>query len=343
MISPPVAIAPPITKESILNKLCFVVFGKAFDVAKGELKIALNEFNKSKLGTSFAHQIIGNWCDKGEHPSKPSSFVFIQKYLESAVTVSALNPDQKGVYKQILHFCIDNSVRTNKRIYNEKDGRVVIRTRKHDDDKVLIDRLPGAYLTYRMRFGEDIPDPIAQEVLIILEEQGRLQFEHWIKRENDKPIKFEGSVLLVGNILWFFGATTSTPERLRIMHFRHIRSKNAIYNALRWGLLATDVPEDSKLEPVSCRIVIERQSASIQDMNIDSQVKYLKNDDFDEKRKRTILRLIDNNTPAESNTRSFNPVVGDDDKPLVDALLTVDQRTIEAVGKFLYPDKTMGE
>ena len=337
-----------IKKNNILDKACFALFESGFKESHERLKEAMNKFRPTYagLGAPFSHQKIQNWCDRGQHPNKPESFAFIQAFLESEGKTSALNAEQQKVYKQIVAFCKYCITTSNpsRKVYADQFRRIFIRgTQNKSDIEILLSRLPGMYLTYRMRFTELDGTPVAQELLQIVELNGELRFEHWFRTDENAIDKVQGNILLVGDVIWFVGITPSTPERLRVMHFKHIKSKNPTHSVIRWGLLASDIPEPSH-EPVSCRIVIEKIKRSGSDeISLDESVTFPTKDELLKRGKGPMWRMIENNVTAHSIPRSFVPVIGKEDKPIVDELLTVDQRTVEAVAKALFPEGVVAE
>jgi hypothetical protein len=81
-----------------------------------------------------------------------------------------------------------------------------------------------------------------------------LSFEHWHRLDNGGITKCEGTIILVGEILWFISMRVdeTKPERLRVMHIRDIRGRSS---PIRWGIMSSDVPHPAQ-EPASCKIVL---------------------------------------------------------------------------------------
>ena len=103
-----------------------------------------------------------------------------------------------------------------------------------------------------------------------------------------------------------------------------------------------DIPSSSP-EPVACRIALVKVHREIGDIAkfAREMVRNFRPDDNAVKVDKAILRLIDNRKAALSIAYTFEPAVGPDGKPIIDAVLKVDQVTTERVSEAVFGDVEM--
>ncbi|MGP9812948.1 hypothetical protein ACTZWT_15685 [Rhodopseudomonas sp. NSM] len=285
-------------------------------------------------------QTIRFWFEKNSLPTRHPAFLFIQGYLHEVIGYDALTNDQKKVFRQIEAFLrealVSRAVSSSPdKIYSSSKGRVVIDL--GDAGRELVranaDRLVGTYRTYRIRLSESESKPIAQEVIRIFRRKNDVRFEHWYLREGTAIAKFEGLVTGVDNILWFFGASSVSPERLRVMNFRLISTSGTKYSQLRWGLMLSDVSIPSSRDPAACRIVflkaLDNEVRTLSNF-VKENVMYVSQEEIKSKNKEVIARLVDNTVTAISGYRSTAPITADDKRPIRDMILKVNQSTLDA-------------
>jgi hypothetical protein len=183
-----------------------------------------------------------------------------------------------------------------------------------------------------------------QEVLRIFRRGKELQFDLWYLKDGAHIEKYNGRIVLIGNLVWFIGATLKAPERLRVMNFRDIRSTEKRYTNVRCGLMLGDIPSESTPEPVACRIAIVRVPKAIDNIGkfAHETVRNFQPDDKDVQLHKAILRLIDNQKTALSSAHTYEPATGADGKLISDTILKVDQVTTERVAEAVFGDSETG-
>lgn len=326
--------SPPVNKQTVLDKISFVRFGKGgLETHQAELKQDLYDFRNRRGITYISHPTIQNWCEKGHRPSRHSAFKFLSEYVTDLQKMS-LSEARTKVRNQIAAFlktAIESSER-DRAIYRAKDGRYVLGLRT---SAPVIERLAstiqGYYFTYRIRFGAQIEKPVARELLFVSLGHESLNFEHWHRRDDQTLIAFEGCVVPVGDILWFLGVNSRPANRLRVMHFRDTKGVGSRAGSLRWGILSSDVPQPSS-EPASAHIVMYRPTEEFSDTVVAAEryVQYISLDELPEQIRPVMHRLLANDITSQSQYGTMDPARSEDGRELKDRILRVDQHTAVA-------------
>lgn len=322
-----------ITKASVLRKLRFLRYGEENEKRAAEFREELLAFHKQAKGLSFTKQGVRNWFPpKNSEPTGNDANLFLKLYFDS-IPHGPLSGEQKKVLKQLeayfRHFTL---LPSQQKIRITKEGHLQFHPgRRLSDVLKSTDSIVGVFLTYKTRYTEDSERPFAQEVLHVFMRDHDLRFEHWYIRQGDVITKFEGSVLPLDNVLWFFGVTAMPPGRLRVMSFRRTDELNNIYDRFRWGLAHSDIPLSQAHDPAACRILLtpapDMPESEVQRF-ARANVKHLTLEQLPAANRNIIERLVDNKLTALSIPKSIDPAV-DANGPIVDAILKVDQRTMQ--------------
>jgi hypothetical protein len=327
--------APPVKKQTVLDKICFVRFGQGGLKAHGQaLKQELYDFRNRREISYITHPTILNWCEKGHHPSRPAAFKFLYEYFAEELQKLSLSEARSKVRNQIAAFLKTTIERAEQHhaIYRAKDGRYVfgLKTSAQVIDR-LSNTIVGHYFTYRVRFGAHVDNPIARELLCISLGHQSLNFQHWHRRDDRKVISFDGCIVPVGDILWFFGANSKPANRMRIMHFRDTKGVGSKAGSLRWGILCSDVPQPLS-EPASTRIIMYRAGNEFPNPEVAAEqyVSYVSYSEFPEDVRPIMQRLLSNSRTSKSKYGSIEPASSENGEELQDKVLTVDQHTIVA-------------
>ena len=338
---------PAITNSTVLDKLCYVRFGQGraacARAVRDEMLTCLASLPKPPpvSGTTIRKWFADIDGGRPNTPRRPGALVFLREYLLKNIDRDALNPDQKKVYRQIqqyLKHAFEGSLpdgaeelRSTDKVYFTNNGNVVIKTSGGSARSTsLAESLTGVYLSYKMRFSENLDKPIAQEVLRIFRRHRDIRFEQWYIRQEVGISKFEGVVLPMDHLLWFISMTNELPERLRITCFRRTDEINSDYDRHRWGIALSDIPFAGSHEPAACRIFMTHfPDPGDLDLFTRDQVKFLTEEELPDQIRSVVMRLIDNEVCASSVQGGIDPVFNKG-KRVSDRLLKVDQRTIGA-------------
>lgn len=329
-----------VNRYNLIEKLCFARFGLAVKTANGEeaLKKDLNKYNNSDKRELITHQTIQKWCNGSMHPRHRDAFIFLSDYLAhafSADVVADLNNDQKKVHAQIERCIRRNleSAKTSKRIYRSNQGFILNIKPSVQSFERISAQLLGAHITFRMRLNGSQVQPIARELMVIERRQADLSFRHWHRLDNGQLIKFEGSIVPIGEILWFFAIRDklSMPDRLRVIQLRDTGGRSV---PLRWGIISTDVPQPSP-EPAATKIVMLQSNVPPDEVESHKEqlVKYIAYEELGELKK-MMARLLANNVTAHSGSGTFDPEQTDG-RVKVDTVLRVSQSTSAAAANYV--------
>jgi hypothetical protein len=334
----------PINKKNLLKKLGFIRFGNSSDDHFPAFREEL--VNRSAGSNLVTRQAVYAWFDKNSSPSKGRALDFLHDYFSTAIKYEELTEDQKKVYQRVRAFFRGRSgsspatlrPRHEARIVGTKNGVFLPFQNELSELEALTAAAGGTFIAYRKRFNEDPRRPISREVLRVFRWQRELRFELWYLREDAQVDCFEGVVVPIGHVLWFFGAAAAPPSRLRIMHFRYTRTANEKLNNLKWGIASSDIPTPSSPDPASARICAIRQKAvNLSEGFIREKATYIGPDTLaNEPHGSVIERLIDNNITALSGTRSVLPAHDDVNNRIVDTVLKVNQTTAESAAEAIF-------
>jgi hypothetical protein len=334
-------VLPPINKQTLLDKICFVRFGKGgLATYREKFKQEIYNFHTRHRISYLSHQTIQNWCDKGHLPARAAAFRFLSEYSATQFENLVLSSSQRKVYNQVVDYLkktIENTER-DRNIFRAKDGRYVlsIKTAPSTIER-LASTMSGLYITYRLRFSEQPVKPVAQEMLHISLGHQALNFEHWHQKDDGKLTAFQGCVVPVGEILWFLSVNPNFTNRFRVMHFRDTKGVGSRAGSLRWGIISSDVPQPSS-EPVSTRIVLYKVSGKVADLKTAAEkyVRYVSFEEISKKLEPVMRRLLTNTVTSQSKMGTIEPVQSEQGIETTDAVLRVDQHTILAATKIIF-------
>jgi len=336
---------PAIRDESILNKISFVVTGKAIDDAN--LPKLLNDYLKFRADKIITRQAINGWLNNGAVPRKRNGTQFLNDFLKQSVTISELSQPQKKVYKQLQAYF-------RRKLLPKLDEPPVFQpnsrsTYNLSQQGLMINNLTdlalqqeshlaweGWYVTYRNRLlaTDKTRNPIACEVIHVRALKKALHFSHWHRKDGGNNItKFDGGVLVNPDSTWMVGLE-EPYSRLRICHFKNVRSTNKDSMKLRWGLMHSDMPATASKEPASTRILLVRKDQKINNEEdfIKNNVQYRSIDELPHRLRPLIKRMIPNDICASSIDGGIEPSSSHD------MVLRVDERTLQSANTIIADD-----
>jgi hypothetical protein len=329
-----------VNRNNLIEKLCFARFGLAIKTSEGEeaLKRDLNAHNHEDGRELISHQTIQKWCNGTFHPRHRDAFIFLSGYVAKAFSgeiLEKLSSNQKKVLAQIEK-CIRRNLeaaRIDKRIYRSNQGFILNVKPSTQAFERISSQLAGIHLTFRLRLNGSTSHPVARELLLIERRESDLSFQHWHLLDSGQFTKFEGSIVPVGEILWFLAIRDklSMPDRMRVMQFRDTGGRSI---PLRWGIISTDIPQPSP-EPAAARIVMLKTALTVEGLEAHKErfVKYISFDDLEEL-KEIMQRLLSNTVTAHSVSGTFKPEETDG-RVRIDSVLRVSQSTAAAAANYL--------
>jgi hypothetical protein len=325
-----------ISKQKILNKICFASFGTGLNVAGSDLQEALQGYRRQRSDEIVTRQAVDNWFKLGSLPSRQPAFQFLCDYLETQVTHSDKSPDQRMVHAQCLGF-LQSSLKADK--LTRKIGSPGAGVQSSAGNNILLVNSLGSseiedfsaswhgiYVSFRMRLVSNKIKPISREVVRLSRKNRDIVYEHWHLREGVMIDKFSGLAAPKSDTVWMFGSN-SENSRFRICHFKKVNTINPAHKKVRWGLLHSDVPLPSSREPVSTRLMWLQWNAKIHNFEefLDQNVSYISADEIPADIRETVLRGIDNNVSATSKINDILPLASEDH------VLQVNQKTLESM------------
>lgn len=323
----------PIHRGNFLNKLSFLRFGIGIAKSHDALKSDLLAFWDQLAERPLARTAIANWFKRESGPGRNAGFAFVRQYLDFAIVYSDLPDERKQVYSQILRYIrkAEGPGETDKVHLSSRGGVVIDTDTRFDRIPKLASTLVGTYICYKMRFSEEQNRPIAREILRIFRKQRELRFEQWVMKQGGSIDRFDGVVVSLNNVIWFFGTSRTEADRLRVMLFRRTDEHNTHSDHYRWGLALSEIPYSASREPAAARVlVIPTREAIHTDRDVEAIVAHLSPADLPEELRPVILRLIDNHVSAYSTPGTSEPAVSRGGEPVTDLILKVDQRTMDA-------------
>ncbi len=323
-------------KATVLQRIVLIKYGTWDEEARRLLNRELIEHRKAR--PTLSRQAINGWFEKHSYPSRAHALEFVYDFFRKTIWREHLPPERMAVYASVNLFLRSVCPSTNaydpptQLIRMTKSGVLFSNKIGPDEVKVLASTLAGSFLAYHYRFSEDERRPISREGLRIFRSGNALRFELWFRREDIAIDRFHGTILGVGNLLWFIGAAEQSPTKLRVMHFRRTATLDMRHNSLRWGIVSGDIPLAWRSDPAAARIcLIKAQENNARDASyLRSAPAYLGLNEMEhEPHGPTILRLIDNRMTATSHPHTIIPARKSNSEELIDTVLKVDQMTIE--------------
>jgi len=323
-----------VSKNTVLNKISFVLYGAGTEAHEHELRSALNEHLAERGDKIVSRQTVMYWFEKGSAPSRSTAFTFLRDFLGERTNYEALSPDQKKVYKQCMEF-LDLSLRSSNGgarkdqqpggIKASGSSNILIRNNHSLSDlEEFSASWQGTYITYRLRLLPSAAEPVAREVVRIVRRNKDIVYQHWHRRDGVVVDRFEGLVSIRKNSVWMFGANRE-DTRYRICHFRANSMINPVHRAARWGLMHSDIPLTSSHEPASTRILMLLNLSKIENFEafLNETVRYCDFASIDDTMREKVRRMICNDVPSMSHAGTISPTADSD------SILKVDQRTLE--------------
>lgn len=325
-----------ISKQNVLNKICFVIFGSGVDTHAYEFRASLLAYLSDRADKLISRQTIIYWFSKNSLPSRAPAFIFLKEYLEARADYQSISPDQKKVHTQCINF-LEVSVRSSDAgkphsistsgVQASGSSNILLRS-THDpsDLEKFSDSWQGTYITYRLRLLPSNKAPVAQEVVRISRRNRELVYQHWHRREGVSVDKFEGLIAVRPNSVWMFGANKE-DTRFRVCHFRANNTINPVHQVARWGLMHSDIPLSSSYEPASTRILMLLHRPRIANFEtfLDQTVRYREFSQLSDGIEPIVRRAIINELPSASQAGSSEPA------EVSESILKVDQRTLEEI------------
>jgi hypothetical protein len=320
-----------ISPDNIISKLCFLRYGGSFDDHSEALRHELHKALNSSQTAFLSRQAVNYWFkrDNGRSgvPARSDAMRFLDFYLATNISRHQLDNEQKKVYDQVsayLRHYTDGSPKPLLSLSHSK--RLLLDAPQSAVDLGrLADCIAGCFFVYHIRLVESPTVPLACEFLQIFRRSRELRFILWNQNERNQSDEFHGSVTLFGHTIWLIG-TTPNGRRVRAMLFRDIQQwENERYNAVRLGILCSDIPRPSSPDPAACRVLIWKcprtftttPSAAVYARR---NVKNFTVEECEAEPLKSIFHLVDNESPANPETSS---------RERRDLILKVNQQTIE--------------
>jgi hypothetical protein len=324
-----------------VSQLCFVRHGEDSSASRKALLEELLQFSTKSPVESISDAGIKRWfLEEGRGPRLAKSKRFVKAYLESTYS-DKMDHDRIQAYLILQSLCETGDDDTSsKKIRLAGDDQLHINI-ADIGAKMLHEGhvLCGLYVTYKARFRPNQIAPFAQEVLYVYLIGNDLRFKHWYVRSDETIAKFEGSVLPLAHLTWFFGISDTLPERVRVLCFRRTGDyylKNE--DRHRWGIVTSDVPLPEGHEPAASRILLNYVGQAPEEA-VDAwarqNVRHLTVAELPSGSADLIKRLIRNDVAARSNPDTIDPATSRSGEPLIDTVLKVDQTTMNEAGPLL--------
>jgi len=331
---PAVAGARPISRENLLSKLCFVRFGGGLEAYRERLKTDLEHYLRQMSEPCVSRPTIFNWIIKGSVPTRKTGLHFLHQYMVESIEYKSLSDNQKKVYSQIERYFPEGTKNPN----NERHliGKIELPIAKENlKSRLNIDSEIGTYTVYRTTFSDAAAKRYSIELFNVYRSGRELKFRCWFKIDKTETGKFDGSVVILGNYVWFIGTSDDRRGRMRVLMTRCEDANFGSSQRYKWGVMLGDIPYAGTREPAACRVLMQRASAGsdltslvaktvklADQTDLIQQIGWAKTD--------VITRLVDNQLSAFSIPGGVSPALDEACEPVRDQVLTVDSRTLQS-------------
>jgi hypothetical protein len=334
-----------ISPRNLVDKLCFLRFGAGIEDHKEAFKSELYTFLRGKAQKDVTRQAIKYWLEgRNSAPTRDPALRFLHDYFDATVVRAALPlPAQKQVYDQVVVFFkrhesvlfenVNDEHPTTKLSLSLNRRVMVDIPQQWDELSRLSANITGWHRLLHVQLDDNMERPVTSEVLEIFFRGRELRFRLHVPGGTERAI-ITGIVMIVGRAIWFVGSSNAGIPRMRILTLRHIESAEARYNALRWGIMTTDMPRPSSPDPVACRFVLWKEESAVEDRYeyVRKHVKHLTRSETEVEPLKSLMRVILNNITALSDGHSPDPLLRAG-SPIMDEPLKVNQATIELVAE----------
>jgi hypothetical protein len=326
-----------ITAENLVRKLCFVIYGPNFELHSNSLKRDMYRYLRSRNDRFISRQAVKNWFDKKSVPSRVDAISFLYLFFINSADRTSRTDEQKRVYDQLQQFFKATESQETYRVAGADffKPHVVADHRQPTlqisippQSREALEEIIGHYALFHRRLVEDAKGHTALERMEIFWKGGAVIGRVHFMDTASRLRLYEGEFFRVGSLIWYIGSLTGTEDhvdRLRVMAFRRNGPEKDPYDALRWGLLLSDVPHPTAHIPASCRVVLLR----LEKYQVEAELPIgpVHHDQMTGPEWEIIARLTDNNTTSVSEHNTVEPL--DKMEIFNENILKTDHRTIE--------------